>query len=67
MQITYEDITFKLLPYKEGMVWNETLEALYIEKSDLKGQSAEDKVITMYNEAKTSKIKKRPLSALKMD
>jgi hypothetical protein len=62
MQIVYADITFKLLPYKEGMVWNETLEALYIEKADLKGQTAEDKVITMYNEAKGFKIKTAPIS-----
>ncbi|MGD0961482.1 MAG: hypothetical protein ABSB19_16860 [Methylomonas sp.] len=62
MQIEYEGITFKLLPYKEGMVWNETLEALYIEKADLKGQSGEDKVITMYNEAKNFKIKTPPIA-----
>ncbi len=48
---------FKFLPYKEGMVWNETLEMLYIEKSDLKGQSAEDKVVTAYEAAKGFKIK----------
>jgi hypothetical protein len=59
-QFVYEGITFKLLPYKEGMVWNETLEALYIEKADLKGQSAEDKVITMFEAAKTFKIKAEP-------
>jgi hypothetical protein len=62
MEIVYAGITFKLLPYKEGMVWNETLEALYIEKADLKGQSAEDKVITMYKEAKNFKSKNPPIS-----
>jgi hypothetical protein len=62
MQLVYEDITFKLLPYKEGMVWNESLDALYIEKADLKGQSAEDKVITMYEAAKSYKIKSDPIS-----
>lgn len=62
MQISYEGITFKLLPYKEGMIWNETLEALYIEKADLKGQSGEDKVITMYEAAKSFKIKTDPIS-----
>jgi len=62
IQLVYEGITFKLLPYKEGMVWNETLEALYIEKADLKGQSAEDKVITMYEAAKGFKIKAEPIS-----
>ncbi len=62
IQLVYEGITFKLLPYKEGMIWNETLEALYIEKAELKGQTAEDKVTTMYEAAKTFKIKSDPIS-----
>lgn len=62
MQIELEGITLKLLPYKEGMVWNETLEILYLEKSDLKGQSAEDKVVTAYEAAKSFKIKADPIS-----
>lgn len=45
-------INFKFMPYKEGMIWNETLDLLYLEKADLKGQSAEDKVITVYEAAK---------------
>lgn len=57
MQVELVNTTFKFLPYKEGMVWNETLEMLYIEKSDLKGQSAEDKVVTAYEAAKGFKIK----------
>lgn len=52
MQVELEGVLFKCLPYKEGMVWNETLELLYIEKADLKGQSAEDKVYTVYQAAK---------------
>lgn len=55
-------IEFKFVPYKDGMVWNETLELLYIEKSDLKGQSAEDKVVTAYEAAKTYKLKAETLS-----
>jgi hypothetical protein len=62
VQLEYEGITFKLLPYKEGMIWNETLEALYIEKADLKGQSGEDKVITLYEAAKDFKIKTPPVT-----
>lgn len=57
MQVILEGVTFKFVPYKSGMVWNETLELLYIEKSDLKGQSAEDKVVTAYEAAKSYKIK----------
>jgi hypothetical protein len=52
MQSLIEGVTFKFLPYKDGMVWNETLDLLYIEKADLKGQSAEDKVVTVYQAAK---------------
>lgn len=52
MKVSYEGCTFQLLPYPDGMVWNELLETLYIEKSDLKGQSAEDKVITVFDAAK---------------
>jgi hypothetical protein len=55
MQVVMEGVTFKLLPYKQGLVWNELLEELYIEKNDLKGQSAEDKIATAYREAKTYK------------
>ena len=60
--ITLDGITFNFLPYKDGMVWNETLDLLYIEKADLKGQSAEDKVLTCYESAKTYKIKTDPTS-----
>lgn len=62
MQIVLEGVTFNLVPYKEGMIWNETLELLYIEKSDLKGQSGEDKVLTMYEAAKDYKSKVAPIS-----
>lgn len=57
MQCELGGVTFKFLPYKEGMVWNETLELLYIEKADLKGQSAEDKVLTVYDAAKNFSTK----------
>ena len=53
MKVEHQGMTFQLLPYTEGMIWNELLELLYIEKSDLKGQSAEDKVITVFDEAKS--------------
>lgn len=62
MKVELEGITFNFVPYKEGMVWNETLDYLYIEKGDLKGQSAEDKVITAYEAAKGFKFKGDTLS-----
>ena len=36
-----------LLPIADTAVWNETIEELRLEKDDFKGQSAEDKVITL--------------------
>ncbi|TRW89555.1 hypothetical protein [Candidatus Methylobacter oryzae] len=57
LQVELEGISYKLLPFKEGLVWNELLEELYIEKSDLKGQSAEDKVAVAYDAAKSYKPK----------
>lgn len=48
MQVEMNGSTISLIALREGMAWNELMEVLYIEKSDLKGQSAEDKVITVY-------------------
>ncbi len=62
MVVEYEGFTFKLIPYTSGMVWNEMLEELYVEKSDLKGQSAEDKVVVAYEAAKDFSIKVDALS-----
>ncbi|MEQ1620989.1 MAG: hypothetical protein ABL919_06255 [Methylococcales bacterium] len=57
LQVELEGVTYILLPFKEGLVWNEILEELYIEKSELKNQSAEDKVAIAYAAAKTYKSK----------
>jgi hypothetical protein len=62
MQVALEGVSFKFVPYKDGMVWNETLDLLYLEKSDLKGQSAEDKVVTACEAAKGFKVKTDPIS-----
>jgi hypothetical protein len=53
MQVELEGITYKLIPFKDGLVWNELLEELYIEKSELKNQSAEDKVAIAYAASKS--------------
>ncbi len=57
MQVELEGVTYKLLPFKQGLVWNELLEELYIEKSELKNKSAEDKVAIAYAAAKTHNLK----------
>jgi len=48
MQVKMNDFIISLITLREGMAWNELMEVLYIEKSDLKGQSAADKVLTVY-------------------
>jgi hypothetical protein len=45
-------ITFVLIPLVQGVPWNEMIDELGLEKSDFKGQSAADKVVTLYNEIK---------------
>ncbi|MFZ2726880.1 MAG: hypothetical protein WAX77_11560 [Methylococcaceae bacterium] len=62
MLVELEGTTYQLIPFKTGLVWNELLELLYIEKSDLKGKSAEDKVAIAYAEAKTYKSKGEKVS-----
>lgn len=61
MTMTLDACTFHLLPYPGGMIWNELLDDLYLEKSDLKGQSAEDKVMTLYDAARSFDTKTAPV------
>lgn len=51
MTIEYNGHTVYIRPYDESTVWQLLMEDLYVEKSDLKGESAEDKVMIMYKEA----------------
>lgn len=39
--------TSALIPLQDGMVWNELIDELKLEKGDFKGQSAADKVLTV--------------------
>ena len=55
MIIPISGFNFRVVPLEDGMIWNETLELLCIEKSDLKGQSAEEKVETLLAELKQYK------------
>ena len=43
---------YVLILHPEGLIWNELMDLFYVEKSDLKGQSSEDKVVTVYEAAK---------------
>jgi hypothetical protein len=57
MQVVLEGINFVLIPLVQGMPWNEILDELGLEKSDFKGQSASDKIVTIYNELQSYKPK----------
>ncbi|MEZ5451511.1 MAG: hypothetical protein R3E93_01645 [Thiothrix sp.] len=57
MVVEAEGFTYALIPITSGMVWNELLDLCYLEKSDLKGQSTEDKVVTAYEALKDFKPK----------
>lgn len=46
-----------LLSYAQGMVWNELMDELYLEKQDFKGKSAEDKVLMMHETARKHSFK----------
>jgi len=54
-QVEYQGVVYVLIPLTEGMVWNELIEEMGMEKSDFKGLSAADKVITLYDEVKKYK------------
>lgn len=53
---------FFLIPLDEGIPWNEAIEELALEKSDFKGQSAADKLVTLYNEMSAFRAKGETLS-----
>ena len=57
MTVKLGSVNYILVPLDDGMIWNEILELLFIEKSDIKRQSAEEKVVTLYEELGTYKHK----------
>ncbi len=50
-------VRFILIPLAQGVPWNEVIDELGLEKSDFKGQSAADKILTLYGELKGYKPK----------
>ncbi|MCB1773238.1 MAG: hypothetical protein KDI88_06445 [Gammaproteobacteria bacterium] len=48
---------FVLIPLVQGVPWNETIDELGLEKSDFKGQSAADKIVTLRDEIASYKPK----------
>lgn len=49
MRVVEGGHSYIVIPLLEGMVWNELLEELRLEKGDFKGQSAAEKVLTLYH------------------
>jgi len=54
-QVEYQGVNYVLIPLTEGMVWNELIEEMGMEKGDFKGLSAADKVIALYDAVKDYK------------
>jgi len=47
-QVIIDGTTFILIPLVNGVPWNEIIDELAMEKSDFKGQSSADKILTVY-------------------
>jgi hypothetical protein len=54
MQVEIDGINFVLIPLTEGIAWNELLDELRLEKSDFKGQSSAQKVVTVWKDYTSS-------------
>lgn len=57
VQLVVDGVKIIMIPLTSGVPWNEIIEELGLEKSDFKGQSPADKVMTLYEEIKTYKPK----------
>ncbi len=44
----YQGVKLTLIPFDDAMVWNELIDELALEKGDFKGQSAGEKVATVF-------------------
>lgn len=53
IKVTVGSSQFILIPLVQGVPWNEMIDELALEKSDFKGQSAVDKIVTMRDEMKS--------------
>ena len=50
------------IPLVQGMVWNELGDLVGLDKGDFKGQSAADKVVTLYSALRSNKFKSPEMS-----
>lgn len=56
-QVEVAGVRFVLIPLLQGVPWNEVLDELALEKSDFKGQSAAQKIVTLQAELRGYKPK----------
>ena len=61
-KVEVDGVEFVLIPMTDGMVWNELADELALEKSDFKGQSSADKVVTVLEAFKDYKPKYETIS-----
>ncbi|PKO34409.1 MAG: hypothetical protein CVU34_08380 [Betaproteobacteria bacterium HGW-Betaproteobacteria-7] len=54
---TTNGVPVVFIPLVQGMAWNELIDLVGLEKSDFKGLSAADKVVTLYNALKDHQFK----------
>ena len=62
MQVEVAGVNMILIPMVDGIVWNELVDEVGLEKSDFKGQSSADKVITVFNAFKGYRPKYQKVS-----
>lgn len=62
MKTTAGGVEFVLIPMTDGMVWNELVDELALEKGDFKGQSSADKLVTVLEAFKDYKPKYETVS-----
>lgn len=62
LQLEWSGLHYILIPHEDGAVWNTLMDDLRLDKDDFKGQSAEDKVITMFDAIKGFKPKYEQVS-----
>lgn len=62
MVASADGVSYVLIPMTDGLVWNELVDELALEKGDFKGQGAGEKVATLYAAMKDYKPKYEAVS-----
>lgn len=62
MQVLVAGVNIILIPMLDGLVWNELVDEMRLEKSDFKGQSSADKLVTVLEAFKGYRPKYEKLS-----